>query len=122
MFYLDYAPVYHRNYFYIFGGRNAHYGFATTKIARLDTHTKTWSIVGELNNPRLGHSVIFNGQVFFVVGGKSHLTQETEPMKTEQCTLASGKMSCIELESTLNNYVYYPVLLTVDNKFIKNCN
>ena len=96
---------------------------ALTKIARLDMKTTTWSIIGELNSPRLAHSVIYNGKEFLVVGGKDRhgTNNENRKKKTERCNLHKGQMICVELGSTLENYIYYPILVTVDSNFTKNC-
>ena len=107
-YFIDYAPIYHDKSFYVFGGRN----FA--KIARLNVAAKSWSIAGNLKKSRSGHSVIFNGNFFLVVGG-------SRTMKTEKCLLKNNQMSCEELASELDSYAYYPFLLTVDSSFSKNC-
>ena len=64
------------------------------------------------------HSVIFNGKVFLVVGGKN---QSTRIMKTESCSLHNDQMSCVELQLTVNDYSYYPFLMTVGKNFTDNC-
>ena len=121
---IGYAPIYHEKAFYFFGGgSNIDGNIALTKIARLDMKTTTWSVVGELKSPRVAHSVIYNGKVFLVVGGKNrHGTNNVNTKKkTERCNLHKGQMICVELGSTLENYVYYPILVTVDSNFTKNC-
>ena len=67
----------------------------------------------------LGHSVIFNGKAFLVVGGSGGNSNKI--MKTESCSLQNDQISCVELESTMNNYIFYPFVMTVDKSFVKNC-
>ena len=60
----------------------------TKKIARFDEVTRIWSLAGELIDDRHGHSVIFDGSNFLIVGGEDN-------KKTENCVLEAeiGKES-----------------------------
>ena len=52
-------------------------------IARLDLATSCWTKIGELNTAREGHGVIYNGEVFLIVGVYD---------KTEKCTLSGNEL------------------------------
>ena len=71
----------HQNGFILFGGYAD--GEESKTIARLDLATTSWIKLGELQTGRRGHGVIFDGEVFLVIGGDWNY-------KTEKCTL-SGK-------------------------------
>ena len=77
----DYAIISHQNGLILFGGYADAESLKT--MARLDLATTSWSKLGELQTPRDGHGVIFDGDVFMIIGGEGNL-------KTEECTL-SGK-------------------------------
>ena len=75
-----YAITYFQNGFILFGGWTSDTYYSKT-IARLDLTTTTWSKLGDLKTGRIGHGVIYDGQVFLVVGGNGN-------RKTEKCTLS----------------------------------
>ena len=62
--------------------------------------------------------MIFNGKAFLVVGGWN---DSNKIMKTESCALQNGQMSCVELQTTMDSYIYYPFVITVDKNFVENC-
>ena len=111
--FLYYAPIYHENAFFIFGGK--HWPDFFTKIARIDVETRLWSIVGDLRNPRMSHGVILIGNSFMVVGGYANI-------KSEKCTLENNRMNCVELASGLPGYVNHPYFAPVHSNFAEYCN
>ena len=78
-----YASIYHSGAFYIFGG----YPYIN-KIGRFDLATRKWSLAGNLKINRNGHSVIFDGSKFLVIGG-------SESHKTENCVLEGTVMTSV---------------------------
>ena len=71
-----YAMIYYQNGFILFGG------LADVKtIARLDFATSNWTKLGDLNTGRDRHGVIYDDQVFLVIGGFGNY-------KTEKCSLS----------------------------------
>ena len=52
-------------------------------VARLDLATSGWMKLGELKTRRSGHGVIFDGEVFLVIGGEGD-------KKTEKCKLSGN--------------------------------
>ena len=79
-----YAITYFQNGFILFGGWTSSTSNSKT-IARLDLATTTWSKLGDLKTGREGHGVIYDGQVFLVVGGYGN-------RKTEKCTLSGMEL------------------------------
>lgn len=51
----DHANVYHEKSFYFFGGRNSQ-----DSILRLDEVSLIWSLVGQLNNGRYSHKLVYH--------------------------------------------------------------
>ena len=107
------ATIFHKQAFYIFGG----FGFDRTKlysIGRLDAVTRTWSLAGKLKNSKGGHSVIFDGSQFLVIGGVEWND------KTENCTPNGTKVTCAESPG----YSWYgtsPELMLVGGDFANDC-
>ena len=58
-----YGSLYHNGAYFIFGGVDSDI------IARLDKVSKRWSLAGHLKSNRERHNVIYDGEVFLVVGG-----------------------------------------------------
>ena len=111
----NYAVIFHGGYHYYFGGFYGHYsqGDPLDSIIALQEKTWTWSDIGKINTPRMGHAVILIGERLMVVGGWSD-------KKNEACVLKNGKFNCTELTSSLFRYQYTPILFLVDNDF-DNC-
>ena len=111
-----YAALYHNSVFYIFGGiTNLRADFSQT-IAQLDTKTSTWSKVGNLKNGRWGHSAIFDGENFLIIGGWKNY--DSDPVNNEICTLKNSTMTCVEQSTTLK--MYFPELFLVAKNFGKD--
>ena len=106
-----YNPLYHEGIFYFLGGYANNE--PSTQIAALDSASWTWSLAGELNVGRVGHSVIKVGNRFMVVGG----WHDTE---NESCILANGIFSCELHGSSLKQYFAYPILILVEEEY-ENC-
>ena len=64
----------HQNGFILFGGYAD--GEYSKTIARLDLATTSWSKLGELQTGRRGHGVLFDGEVYMVIGGEGNLNTE----------------------------------------------
>ena len=104
------APIFHADNHYYFSGYNDN-GFDS--ILRLAQNSWTWSTVGQVNLSRWGHGVIMVGDKFMIMGGRGI-------RKNEECLLTNGEFSCTELSSSLNDYVYTPMLFLVDESY-GNC-
>ena len=79
---------------------------------------------GTLLNARFGHSVIFDGEKFLVIGGWRSDRQPKKGSKNEVCTLKGSTMTCVEQSKSLDNYAQYPALFLVAEDFgkkIQNC-
>ena len=87
----NYAVTYFQNGFIIFGGIVDNVPSKT--IARLDLATTSWSKLGDLQTGRREHGVIYDGDVFLIIGGWGDY-------KTERCSL-SGKEFYLSLNSNL---------------------
>ena len=71
-----------------------------------------WTQVGELNEARQGHKIIYDGQYLLVIGGL--LTQSTE-----KCSIKEGSVSCTSQNPELSNYDAYPELFPISDDFFK---
>ena len=105
------AMISHRNGFILFGGFMDRYKSSRT-VARLDLATTSWSKLGELRYRRHGHGVIFDGEVFLVIGGEWD-------KRTEKCTMSKNSepgstMTCKKKQPTLDNYEYPSLFLVPD--------
>ena len=106
-----YASVFINGNFFIIGGwANA---ARSNTIARLDSATWSWSRAGRLKTARDDHGAIWVNSKLVVVGG-----WETKP--TEFCVWENEEFICTFQESTLKNYVYYPLLSAVTDDY-GNC-
>ena len=85
-------------------------------VAKLDSISHEWSKAGGLNKGRWGHNTIFDGTDIIVVGGYSG---KNVSLKTEKCTIAEDKITCVEQEPSLVNYYEYPELFLVGDDFCK---
>ena len=125
-----YAITYYQNGFILFGGWTA--TGDTSTIARLDLATSSWTKLGDLKTARNGHGVIYDGDVFLIIGGYGDLD-------TEKCTLSGtdsnckfpihfycqtheksdsdSTINCIQQEPTLKDYRFYPALFLVADDF-----
>ena len=124
-FIYGHASIFHKQAFFIFGGYgdfgsafgSEMIGFDRTKlhsIGRLDAVTRTWSLAGKLKQSKGGHSVIFNGSQFLVIGGVEWND------KTENCTPNGTKVTCVESPG----YSWYgtsPELMLVGGDFANDC-
>ena len=109
-----YASVYHNGSFYIFGGIKVQYN-DEKQIARLDELTHQWFVAGSMERGRRGHSVIYQDSVFLVVGGLGNY-------RTETCAFDGMNMTCTLLDTPLlNDYVFTPALLPIDDNFDVQC-
>ena len=100
-----FSMLYYGNGFIIFGNNGS-----TSVIARLDLQTTSWIKLGDLKVGRSHHNVIYDGDVFIVVGGSNS-------KKTEKCSLSGSTMTCTEQEPTLTGYYWYPALVMVPEDF-----
>ena len=105
-----YSMLYFENGFIIFGSNGA-----TSVIAKLDLQTTSWIKLGDLTLERWNHNVIYDGEVFIVVGGLA-----TNDIKTEKCSLSGSTMTCSEQEPILPGYNEYPALVMVPDDFCTN--
>ena len=62
----------------------------TNKIRRLSQLTKKWAIVGEMQNARKDHNVVFYENHFLVTGGIGSGVY----LPTERCILANDEVTC----------------------------
>ena len=62
---------------------------------------------------RQGHSVIYDGENFLVVGGVNSIT--------EVCTLDELEMTCKERGSALREYIDYPALFLTADDYGNDC-
>ena len=86
-------------------------GYDSNVIVAFDTHTKQWKTLGELNQARHGHAVIFHQGKFIVVGG------EYGSCGTESCLLKDGSVQCKTVGPKLENYFYFPEMMSVSENF-----
>ena len=99
--------------FYIIGGYTSSES-NNKMIARLDSISYEWSKAGDLISGRRGHNAIFDGSDIIVIGG---YVGSGVSLKTEKCSIAEGKITCIEQEPSLLNYHEYPELFLVEEDF-----
>ena len=111
--YVCYAPiVFVDGAFYVIGGATGSY---SKTIARLDSISHEWSKAGDLIQGRCGHNAIFDGSDIIVVGGEVGIGS----VKTEKCTIAEGKVTCVEQDPSLLDYSFYPELFLVEEGYCK---
>ena len=111
--YVRLAPIIHVDgAFYVIGGSTT----STSKtIAKLDSISYEWTKAGDLIVGRQGHNAIFDGSDIIVVGGNIGGAST----KTEKCTIAEGKVTCVEQDPALEGYSYYPELFLVEDGYCK---
>ena len=82
----------------------------------------TWQKAGTLIYGRNGHSAIYDGEKFLIIGGRrDHLNDV--PVNNEVCTLNDSKMTCVEQSTALQKY-FWTGLFLVDPNFgsdLKKC-
>ena len=107
---VSYAPIiYFQTAFYIIGGYS---DYADQKmIARMDLDGH-WTQVGELNQAKSGHNVIYDGEYLIVVGGGSY-------QFTEKCTIKNESVTCTSQNPELASYYLYPELFLVTENYCK---
>ena len=111
-----YASVFHDQAFFIFGGfETFDYTVNTKSIGRLDAVTQKWTLAGELKNIRAGHSVIFDGSQFLVIGGYPTTA------KTENCIPNGSRVTCTEQQLAARDYAFNPELMLVGGDFGNDC-
>ena len=71
-----------------------------------------WTQVGDLNQARSSHNVIFDGENMMVIGG-------TGTYQTEKCSINSWSVSCTSQNPELYFYDDYPGLFLVSDSFCK---
>ena len=103
-----YSMLYLEGGFIVFGGAESP---TKSVITRLDLSTTSWTKLGDLKVGRVHHNVIYDGEVFIVVGGP------TDSIKTEKCTLSGSTMTCSEQSPALTGYHKYPALVMVPEDF-----
>ena len=112
--YVCYVPiVFVDGAFYVIGGATGSY---SKTIARLDSISYEWSKAGDLIEGRRGHNTIFDGSDIIVVGGYAG---KDVSLKTEKCTIAEDKVTCVAQDPSLQNYSYYPELFLVEDGYCK---
>ena len=82
----QYAITYFQNGFILFGGWTEN-GESKT-IARFDLATSNWSKIGDLKTGRHAHGVIYDGEVFLVIGGYGD-------RYTEKCILSGTDFNAL---------------------------
>ena len=114
--YVIYAPIIHVDRaFYVIGGYTGSTSNSKT-IAKLDSISYEWTKAGDLIVGRRGHNAIFDGSDIIVVGGYAG---SGVSLKTEKCTIAEGKVTCVEQDPALVDYSYYPELFLVEEGYCK---
>ena len=63
---------------------------------------------------RGGHSVVFDGFQFLVIGGEGYV-------KTENCVPNGTTITCTEQQLGLGTYSAYPEFMLVDENYEKDC-
>ena len=113
---IKYAPIIHvYGAFYVIGGQKGNDAYSKT-ISKLDPISYEWSEAGDLVVGRSGHNVIFDGSDIIIVGGYAG---NGVSLKAEQCTIAEGKVTCVEQDPSLVDYSYYPELFLVEEGYCK---
>ena len=97
--------------FYIFGGEDEQE--TLNAIASFDTVTKKWKKLGELKHGRYAHGVIIQAGEFVVVGG-------TGSISTERCILNGESIKCTTVDPELENYNFYPEMMSVPENYCSN--
>ena len=81
------AVIYFEEAFLYFGGLDLQI------IARLDSKTFNWSVIGQMFNPKKHHRVLQLQNEFFIVGERNGKYRMGE---TEKCKFESGSLKCEE--------------------------
>ena len=81
-------------------------------IARFDPIENSWTKLGNLKVPRLGHGVIQIDNEFIVVGGCKN-AHCTDSVATESCKLNGQSMICTTREPQLSDFSHYPELMPI---------
>ena len=71
---------------------------------------------GTLNYGRFSHGAIFDGEIFFIIGG---WVDGGGAVKNEVCTLEDSTMTCVEQSTALEEYL--PELFLVAHDFDTRC-
>ena len=110
-----YAAIFYGTSHYYFGGWSNQDTTELSYILALQEKTWTWSNLGLMKTTRHAHSVILVDQKFMLLGGGRGGIKNNEA-----CILNNGEFSCTEFSSSLDHYVYYPILYLVDENY-KSC-
>ena len=89
--------------FYLFGGMITSTVYpnqvARTKtIGRMDL-TGQWTRAGYLKNRRIGHTAVYDGEYFMIIGGGAGFAP------TEKCLIESHSVSCVSQSPKLESYM-----------------
>ena len=79
-----------------------------------DSITKSWSLAGTLNSGRHGHSAVFDGEKFLVVGGY-------DDVEAEYCKLEGKNITCENHIVKFFYWRYYPEIFLVDDTYGDTC-
>ena len=112
-FIFDYAVLNHNGGYILFGGFKGSSGLdgsVSTTVARLDENNTSWRKLGDIKNAREGHSAIYDGQVFLIIGGKGTET-------TEKCSISESSIDCMDQSPILKDYESHPSLFLVPGDF-----
>ena len=72
-----------------------------------------WTLAGNLNQARLAHNAIYDGEYLMIVGGSFE-------RETEKCSVVDGSVDCLyQLAPELDDYYFYPELFLVSDDFCK---
>ena len=105
--------------FFVFGGNSDNSDIKT--IGRMDIHGH-WTKAGELLEKRYGHSTIFDGEYFIIVGGGGDVGnfEKTYTHKSEKCSYDDKKITCAAQSPTLVDYYFYPAVFLVPDTYCKH--
>ena len=108
--------VAHSDSFILFSGTSGStYDGNTDKIAKFNPASDQWTKIGNLQQSRRGFGLIKMGKKFIVMGGKF------DGMHAEVCELKNESIQCNSKEPKLNDFAYYPALMTVSSDYADNC-
>ena len=112
--------IYTQMAFYLIGGsdNNGSFYYNPKTIGRMDLDGQ-WTRAGELNQPREGHNVIYDGKYLMIIGGEG-VSLGVTGYQTEKCLIRkNGSVLCTTQNPILDGYTFYPELLLVSDDFCK---
>ena len=114
----DFEILAHSSSFFIFGGLYTDKAWTSYYkidiIAKFSPVLNQWVKLGSFRNSRHAFGVTKTDQIFLIMGGYS-----SKP--TEICELQNGAMNCASTQPTMNNFMYYPAMMTVSSDYANNC-